>query len=91
MNMQVNMYTIKQGKYYYAVLEVPKDVRKIIRKTSFRKTLKTTNEFEAQKRAAPLIEQWKTLISEARKPPPEQLERKLEDIRQAIISIKKAD
>jgi integrase len=93
MNLVMNrpncMYIMKQGKYYYAVLEVPKDVRKILGKTSFRKTLKTTNEFEAQKRATPLIEEWKILIAEARKPPLEQLEGKLEDIRQDIISIKK--
>ena len=89
MNRPAIMHTMKQGKIYHAVLEVPKDVRKDIGKTSFRKTLKTTDEFEAQKRAIPLIEEWKTLITEARMPPKEQLKGKLEDIQQDILSLKK--
>ena len=68
------MYLTKQGKVFYAVLEVPKDVRAIIGKTSFRKTLKTTDKWQAQQLARPFIQKWKEEIRIARLSPEERLE-----------------
>lgn len=67
------MYLTKQGRYFYAVLEVPKDVRWTIGKTSFRKTLKTTDRWQAEQRARQYIEEWKEEIRIARLSPQEKL------------------
>ena len=76
------MYLTKQGRYFYAVLEVPKDVRRTIGKTSFRKTLKTTDRWQAEQRARQYIEEWKEAIRVARLSPEEQLEHQTELLRQ---------
>jgi integrase len=51
---------------YYAVLDVPRDVRKIIGKSRFKKTLETDSRKVAVRRAAPLIAMWRSDIQTAR-------------------------
>ncbi|PPC99528.1 MAG: hypothetical protein CTY35_03980 [Methylotenera sp.] len=51
---------------WYAVLVIPKDVRSILDKFKFFKSLETTSKKEARQRAAPLIALWKSQIDEAR-------------------------
>ena len=60
------MYLTRQGQVYYAVLNVPVDVRDIIGKTSFRKTLKTVDKRTAQARALQYVEKWKRQVEQAR-------------------------
>ena len=50
---------------WYAVLVIPKDVRSILDKFKFFKSLETTSKKEACQRAAPLIALWKSQIDEA--------------------------
>ena len=54
---------------YFAYLDVPKDVRKRLRRRVYRQTLKTDSRSVAQRRAAPLIAQWKSAIAKAREEP----------------------
>lgn len=51
---------------WYAVLVIPKDVRSILDKFKFFKSLETTSKKEACQRAAPLVALWKSQIDEAR-------------------------
>jgi hypothetical protein len=54
---------------FFAYLDVPKDVRKVIRRRIFRQTLKTDSRSVAKRRAAPLIAQWKAEVARAREEP----------------------
>ncbi len=54
---------------YFAYLDVPKDVRKGIGRRVFRQTLQTDSRSVAERRAAPLIAQWKAEIARAREEP----------------------
>lgn len=54
---------------YFAYLDVPKDVRKGLRRRVFRQTLKTDSRSVAERRAAPLIAQWKAEIARRREEP----------------------
>ncbi|MDA1326865.1 MAG: tyrosine-type recombinase/integrase [Proteobacteria bacterium] len=54
---------------YFAYLDVPKDVRKRLGRRVYRQTLKTDSRSVAERRAAPLISQWKSLIAKAREEP----------------------
>ena len=54
---------------YFAYLDVPKDVRKRLRRRVFRQTLKTDSRSVAERRAAPLIAQWKSEIAMMREEP----------------------
>ena len=76
----VNITKIKGSPYFYAVLDVPRDVRGIIDKTSFRKSLKTSDKRKALALAHPLVSQWKEKIAEARRPAPKTLSEKLKNI-----------
>ena len=76
----VNITKIKGSPYFYAVLDVPRDVRGIIDKTSFRKSLKTSDKRKALALAHPLVSQWKEKITEARRPAPKTLSDKLKNI-----------
>jgi integrase len=76
----VNITKIKGSPYFYAVLDVPRDVRGIIDKTSFRKSLKTSDKRKALVLAHPLVSQWKEKITEARRPAPKTLSDKLKNI-----------
>lgn len=51
---------------YYAVMDVPRDVRKLIGKSRFKKTLETDSKTVAVRRAAPLIAMWRSDIQTAR-------------------------
>lgn len=51
---------------WYAVLNVPADVQRILRKRRFRITLKTRDRKVAERRAAPLVAGWKHQIAVAR-------------------------
>ena len=76
----VNIIKIKGSPYFYAVLDVPRDVRGIIDKTSFRKSLKTSDKRKALALAHPLVSQWKERIAEARRPAPNTISDKLKNI-----------
>ena len=54
---------------YFAYLDVPKDVRRGLRRRVFRQTLKTDSRSVAERRAAPLIAQWKSEIARMREEP----------------------
>ena len=54
---------------YFAYLDVPKDVRKKLRRRIYRKTLQTDSRTVADRRAAPMIAQWKAEIARAREEP----------------------
>ncbi|OEJ64026.1 DUF6538 domain-containing protein [Magnetovibrio blakemorei] len=57
---------LKQHLKWYAVLEIPKDLRGHFGKARFKETLKTDSEAIARRRAAPLIATWKGKIEAAR-------------------------
>jgi hypothetical protein len=78
------MHLDMQKGVYYAQLKVPKDAQQFIGKTAFRKTLKTRDKLEAQQRAIPLIQQWKTEIKTARLPPVERFTTQFEAQRASI-------
>ena len=77
-----------QKGVYYAQLKVPKDAQPVVGKTDFRKTLKTRDKLEAQKRAIPWIQQWKKEIDLARLPPLERVQSKLEAQRISMRQLK---
>ena len=77
-----------QKGVYYAQLKVPKDAQSVVGKTAFRKTLKTRDKLEAQKRAIPWIQQWKSEIDFARLPPLERVQSKLEAQRTSMRELK---
>ena len=54
---------------YFVYLDVPIDVRKNIGRRVFRQTLQTDSKSVAERRAAPLIAQWKAEIERAREEP----------------------
>ena len=54
---------------YFAYLDVPKDVREVLRRRVFRQTLKTDSRSVAERRAAPMIAQWKSEIARVREEP----------------------
>ncbi len=54
---------------YFAYLDVPIDVRKRMGRRVFRQTLQTDSRSVAERRAAPLIAQWKAEIERAREEP----------------------
>lgn len=54
---------------YYAYLDVPKDVRKVMGRRVFRQTLQTDSRSVAVRRASEFIGQWKAEISRARGEP----------------------
>ena len=54
---------------YFAYLDVPKDVRRILGRRIYRQTLQTDSRTVAERRMAPLIAQWKTDIAKAREEP----------------------
>ena len=85
----INVHLDRQKGTYYASLKVPKDVREIIGKTAFRKTLKTKDKLEAQRRAIPLVEQWKVEIAVARLPLAERLEAELSAARKQYRELEK--
>ena len=48
-------YLIKQGDIYYAIVQIPQDVRGVLEKRCFKKTLKTSVRLEAIRKAMPLV------------------------------------
>lgn len=54
---------------FFAYLDVPKDVRRRLRRRVFRQTLQTDSRSVAERRAAPLIAQWKSEIAAKRDEP----------------------
>ena len=84
----MNISKLSGSPYYSAVLDVPKDVRDTIGRTSFRKSLKTSDKREALAKAHPLVSQWKEKIAEARRPAPKRLPEKLKNIQIELDNIK---
>lgn len=71
-----------KGKpYYQALLRVPEDVRGIIGKTQFKKSLRTADKHEAQRLAAAIIPLWQREIEEARRSPEVSIAQRLEEHR----------
>ena len=62
-------YLIKQRQGWYAVLEIPKDVRAAIGKTRFKQTLKTDSRSEANFKVLAIVSDWKKQIALAREQP----------------------
>ena len=59
-------YLLKQRQGWYAVLEIPKSVRKTFGKSRFKQTLQTDSISVARQRVLPFIAEWKRLIQLAR-------------------------
>jgi integrase len=56
----------RRANTWYATLDVPKDVRKKLRKVRFIQSLQTDSHSEALRRAAPLVAAWKGQIEASR-------------------------
>ena len=59
----------RRHRTFFAYLDVPKDVRKVIGRRVFRQTLQTDSRSVAERRAAPLIAKWKAEIERRRQEP----------------------
>lgn len=59
----------RRHRTYFAYLDVPKDVRKVLGRRIFRETLQTDSRSVATRRAAPKIARWKADIAKARQEP----------------------
>ena len=68
-------------------MRVPDDVRMIIGKTQFKKSLKTTDQREAERLAAQIIPLWEREIAAARQTPGNVLATKLKDYRKLIAEM----
>ena len=64
----MNLTCLKSG-IWQAELRVPQEVRPVIGKTRFAKSMGTRNKREAVLRAAPLLEQWQSDIELAKSDP----------------------
>ena len=64
----MNLTCLKLG-IWQAELRVPQEVRPVIGKTRFAKSMGTRNKREAVLRAAPLLEQWQSDIELAKSDP----------------------
>ena len=64
----MNLTCLKSG-IWQAELRVPEDVRDIIGKTRFAKSMRTRNKREAVVKAAPILEQWQSEIDLAKTDP----------------------
>ena len=64
----MNLTCLKSG-IWQAELRVPKDLRDVIGKTRFAKSMRTRNKREAVVKAAPILEQWQSEIDLAKTDP----------------------
>ena len=64
--MPSNLMKQNGSPYYSAVVQVPKDVRHLLGKTAFKKSLKTSDKRIAQAKAVEIVDGWKKLIEAAR-------------------------
>mgnify|MGYP005990051915 CR=1 FL=1 len=79
---------VPQGSsFYQAFLRVPKDVKHLIGKTQFKKSLKTSNRREAERLAAQIVPIWEQEIAAARQAPEKSIASKLEEHRKLIAEI----
>ena len=83
----MNIAKLSGSPYYSAVLDVPKDVRGVIGRTSFRKSLKTSDKRKALALAHPIVADWKEQIIDARLPAPKSIHDKLQIIQEDIDNI----
>ncbi len=56
----------RRRRRWYALLDVPADVRHVIKRRRYIKSLQTENETEARDRATHLVRRWKAEIKKAR-------------------------
>ena len=61
-------YLLKQRQGWYAVLEIPKDLRRVFGKSRFKQTLNTQSRAEAKIRVLGVVQGWKHQIQAARDP-----------------------
>ena len=73
----ITMHLDCRNGTYHATLKIPKELRAILGKTSFRKSLKTKDKIIAMGKAAPLLTEWKALIETARLPKEQRLQEEL--------------
>lgn len=59
-------YLQQRGRTWYAVLEVPKDLRSVFGKARFKQSLKTESRTVAERKMHPLIGEWKRQLELAR-------------------------
>ena len=83
---EVPMYLQKRRRKWYALHDIPTDVRKDIGKTRFVKSLETEYHHEAKRRAAILEVRWRTQIEEARTGQSDHIERDASYWRNALRS-----
>ena len=74
---------------YYASLKVPKELRAILNRTTFRQSLKTKDKLTAMGRAAPLLTEWKALFETARLPKEQRLQEELLAQRSKLKSLER--
>jgi integrase len=78
----------KGQRYYIAILDVPQDVRKILGKTQFKKSLRTEDEKTAARLSAQIVPKWEEQIQAARKHPQSEAAKVLEEHRRLVRSLK---
>ena len=74
---------------YYASLKVPKELRAILNRTTFRQSLKTKDKLTAMGKAVPLLTKWKALIEIARLPKEQILKEELLAQRSKLKSLER--
>lgn len=77
----------KGSHNYQAFLRVPDDVRHLVGKTQFKKSLRTSDKREAERLAAQIVPLWEQEIAAARQTPENIIASKLEEHRRLIEQI----
>lgn len=77
----------KGSRYYQAFMRVPEDVKRLLGKTQFKKSLRTSDKREAERLAAQIVPLWEQEIAAARQTPENIISSKLEEHRKLIEEI----
>ena len=83
----------KNQRYYIAIVDIPKDVRAVIGKTQFKRSLRTENRAEALRKSIPIVDAWQRAIEAARganNDSLEELQRLVVDIRSDLKTADRA-
>lgn len=83
-----NLMRQSGSPYFYAVLNVPEDVRPILKRTSFRQSLKTSDRKEAAYLAHGLVKGWKAQIALVRARSGEHFSENLDEISDRIQKLR---
>lgn len=84
---QMHVRLPKGSRSYQAFLRVPDDVKHLVGKTQFKKSLRTTDKREAERLAAQIVPLWEQEIAAARQTPQNIIASKLEEHRKLLEDI----